>query len=221
MEVIVDGPAQLPPNETHPLMPPISASAASLTEAPVTPPIPSTPSDIVSSKWRTLRCPMAPCPRRSDRDESGLSSPCSGLITPNNVWNWLDTPGVQTPQPGEKAIHDDLGKNSECGATPPHANTQFGVSPTALSLAIGSAKLGATLPHREGPSVCRVLARHVKRAATVGCIREEDRVLEACVETGLTVDSLPDLAPDVDDGSGSEVSLSPRSIRSDGSDGRD
>lgn len=195
VEVPVDEQAQLPPIGMDVPLPAISTPATSLPKAAKTPLTPSTPSDIASSKWRTLRCPMAPCPRKSGHDESGLSSPCSGLITPNNVWNWSDTPGLQTPQPLE-------------------ASTQSGVSPAALSLAIASAKLGATLPHQTGPSVSRVRAGNFKRAST-------HEALEVCVETGLTVDSLPDLAHDVADDSVSEASLSPRSIGSDGSDGQD
>jgi len=211
-EVPVLGSVQSPSTEMYPPTPSMVPCAGTLTKAPKTPSSPSTPSDIASSKWRTLRCPMAPCPRRSDHENSGLSTPCSGLITPSNVWNWSDTPGVQTPQPGEQYFRNDSEQNSDGATIPTHSGTQFGVSPASLSLALASAKLGATLPYQGGPSVRRSQFGQIKRSST----------LEVCVETGLTLDSLPDLAPDVADDAVSEASsLSPRSIPSDRSDGGD
>merc|ERR1719329_169441 len=211
-EVPTCGSVQLPSNEMHPLAPAVTACAVTLTKAPKTPKTPSTPSDIASSRWRTLRCPMAPCPRRSDHDRSGLSTPCSGLQTPCNVWNWSDTPGLQTPQPGEQYFPHDHEQNGDSAAMPTNSGLQFGVPPAALSLALASAKLGASLPCQAGPSVRRVRVGNFRRAST-------HEILEVCVETGLTIDSLPDLAPDVADGSVSAASSSPRSIGSDRSDG--
>lgn len=216
IEVTADKPINLQFDEIHRPACTLTPSASNIpTRAP---PTPSTPSDIASSKWRTLRCPMAPCPRRTDRDESISSSPCSGLLTPNNVWNASDTPGIETPH----SLHDARVRDG--AATLPYASAgdnfsdtriqdyqqvQFGVSPTALSLALASAKLGATLPSQEEHSVNRVRNGLWRRSMT----------LEPCVETGLTMDSLPDLhAQDDADGALSEASLSPRSMGLDGSD---
>lgn len=94
----------------------------------------------------------------------------SGLATPTNV----------------SALEVRESKDEQCG-----------VSPAALTLAIASAKLDASLTGQAEPDVCRAGGRFLKRPVT----------LEALIETGLTMDSLPDMVSV----SPSETSLSPRS----------
>jgi len=213
------GPKNIPSAESQ-LPLPIDCTRPHLAKKPITP---ATPADVASTKWRSLHCPLAPAPGCVLRAESGLSSPCSGLVTPRDRWR----NGVDTPL--HPRMLTDFSLESSGPATPSlppgsevevSKGKQIGVSPTALSLAIASAKLNASL----GCSASRSLGNNLEAGALEpqqgpggqGVNRRQCRLtMEALIETGLTMDSLPDLQ----DPASPESCASPRSsCHSDASD---
>jgi len=160
-----------------------------------TPMTPVTPADAPSTMWRTMHCPLAPAPGCVLRAESGLASPCSGIVTPMDRWR----SGIHTPLHVEPRMITDFSLESSGPATPSclpgmeadlSKGKQIGVSPTALSLAIASAKLNASL----GNSASRSSGNNLEAGAPERLQGRYTRLtMEALIETGLTMDSLPDL----------------------------